>query len=77
MNWDNFFSRGNGILFHTGKFPDVLKVTRIIPVFKKGDRENPCNYRPITFLNLASKNINPHMMPDRRYNNDIKRLLIY
>ena len=38
-----------------GVFPDVLKVASITPVFKKGDRSDVCNYRPISVLPLLSK----------------------
>jgi len=35
-----------------GVFPKGLKRARIVPVFKKGDREDPNNYRPISVLYL-------------------------
>ena len=39
----------------TGCFPDLLKVAKVIPLFKKGDPQNPSNYRPISILNAISK----------------------
>ena len=39
--------------FYAGKFPDLLRVST--PVFKKGDRENPRNFRPISSLSRISK----------------------
>lgn len=38
-----------------GKFPDVWKQSNICPVFKKGDRSNIENYRPIALLCNFSK----------------------
>ena len=40
--------------FETGIFPDVLKLARIIQIFKKGDLLQCNNYRPI----LLTSNIN-------------------
>ena len=37
------------------KFPDALKVAKVVPIFKKGAKENPANYRPISVLPLISK----------------------
>jgi hypothetical protein len=38
-----------------GIFPDLLKIARIIPVFKNGDCGDPKNYRPISVLPSFSK----------------------
>lgn len=42
-------------MFKAGIFPDSLKVGRITPVHKKGDRELLSNYRPICILPFFSK----------------------
>ena len=41
--------------FETGIFPDALKLTRIIPVFKNGDSLQCNNYRPISLTSNISK----------------------
>ena len=38
-----------------GQFPDPLKVAKVSPVYKKCDREQPGNYRPISVLPVLSK----------------------
>ena len=38
-----------------GKFPDKLKLSRIVPVFKTGDPKLCDNYRPIALVNTLSK----------------------
>ena len=43
------------ISFSTGIFPDSLKLAQTIPLFKKGDRQNISNYRPISILPFMSK----------------------
>lgn len=43
------------ITFQTGTFPKRLKEAKIIPVFKKGEKNNINNYRPIAILNNFSK----------------------
>ena len=36
-------------------YPSKWKTSRICPIFKKGDRQNVENYRPISILNVFSK----------------------
>ena len=41
--------------FSRGVFPMILKRARITPIYKKGDRTSPTNYRPICSLPYLSK----------------------
>ena len=39
----------------TGIFPDMLKLARVVPIFKNGDSTDVNNYRPISVLPILSK----------------------
>ena len=41
--------------FSTGLFPKILKQAKVIPIFKKGDRQHCNNYRSISLLSSISK----------------------
>ena len=41
--------------FALGIFPDKLKIAKILPVLKKGDRQEISNYRSISILSCLSK----------------------
>ena len=43
------------LVLTSGIYPDALKVAKVIPVFKKGDRNHPENYRPISLLSCINK----------------------
>lgn len=38
-----------------GVFPDLMKYSKIIPLFKTGDKTDPSNFRPISILPALSK----------------------
>ena len=37
------------------KFPDICKVAKLRPLYRKGSLTQPCNYRPISLLTVISK----------------------
>ena len=39
----------------TGIFPDGLKIGKVTPIYKGGNKHNIGNYRPITVLSTFSK----------------------
>ena len=41
--------------FHEGIFPDIWKLANVIPIFKKGDKSEPSNYRPVALLSCIGK----------------------
>ena len=51
----------------TGDFPDILKIGKITPIFKKDDQEKFENYRPISTLPIFGK-IFEKLVYSRLYN---------
>ena len=41
--------------FHYDIFPSRLKIAKIVPIYKAGDKTNLTNYRPISMLSCFSK----------------------
>uniref|UniRef100_A0A1B6H5G6 Reverse transcriptase domain-containing protein n=2 Tax=Homalodisca liturata TaxID=320908 RepID=A0A1B6H5G6_9HEMI len=46
----------------TGNFPTQLKISKVVPVLKKGDSKNPLNYRPLAIQPALSKIFEKTMM---------------
>ncbi len=45
----------------SGNFPETLKCAKVTPIFKKGEKEDPGNYRPISILPVLSKLFEKHV----------------
>lgn len=43
------------LILESSTFPDAWKISRLVPVYKKGDRSDISNYRPIAILNNFCK----------------------
>ena len=41
--------------FSSGVFPDLMKLAKVIPLYKESSPENPTNYRLISLLSVFSK----------------------
>ena len=41
--------------FDEGFFSDTWKLANVIPIFKKGDKSQPCNYRLVALLSCIGK----------------------
>ena len=62
-------------LLRIGKFPDELKVGKITPIYKKGDKELLENYRPVSTLPIFGK-IFEKIIYERIYNFLISKRLM-
>jgi len=62
--------------FNTGTFPEALKIAKVIPIYKKGERDNLTNYRPISILPYFSK-LFEKIMYARLYDFTIKTNLLF
>jgi hypothetical protein len=51
------------ICFTSGIHPDKLKIAKVIPIFKKGSKLLPSNYRPISLLSNINKILEKLVFP--------------
>ncbi|KAJ8892007.1 hypothetical protein PR048_004572, partial [Dryococelus australis] len=56
------------VMLTNGNYPDALKIAKIIPIHKTGDKKLLKNYRPISVLNVLNK-ICEQMIHERLVNN--------
>ena len=62
--------------FHTGIFPDKLKIAKVLPIFKKNDNTLIDNYRPVSILPSMSK-IFERVMYNQIYNHFLNNKLFF
>jgi hypothetical protein len=61
--------------FENGIFPDSQKFARVLPIFKKGDRLEANNYRPISILPTLSKIIEKLVFDQLKVHLDNNKLI--
>jgi len=47
----------HNVSFNSGQVPQSLKIAEVAPLYKKGDKYNPRNYRPISLLSIFVKTL--------------------
>ena len=60
----------------TGIFPDKLKIAKVSPIFKNGEKDHLTNYRPISVLPCFSK-VLERIMYDRLYSNLTENKILF
>lgn len=55
--------------FQTGRFPNKMKVAKVIPVYKSRDKHQFTNYRPVSLLPQFSKIL------ERGFNNRLDKFI--
>jgi len=59
-----------------GIVSDKLKTAKVVPIYKKGDKSQACNYRPISLLSVFDKLLE-RLMYDRLYSFLTKHTILY
>ena len=42
-------------ILEEGNFPNLMKVAKLLPIYKGSDNDNPVNYRPISLFSTFDK----------------------
>ena len=61
-----FLSELFNLCLSTGTYPDLMKIVKVIPIFKNGEKDKMTNYRPISLLSQFNK-IFEKLLPSRVY----------
>jgi len=59
-----------------GIVPDELKIAKVVPIYKKGDKSEAINYRPISLLSVFDKLLE-RLMYNRLYSFLTKHNILY
>jgi hypothetical protein len=51
----------------SGTFPNQMKIAKVCPIFKKGQKQNITNYRPISVLSVFSKILETLMLSSKLF----------
>ena len=62
--------------FSEGIFPDTWKLANVIPIFKKGDKSQTSNYRPVALLSCIGK-LQERIVFKKLYNFFLDNNLLY
>ena len=60
-------------MLSTDTFPTCLKFSQVFPLFKKGNKTEMSDYRPVSLLTFFSKNFEKLFITD--YYNTIKKII--
>ena len=74
--FSNLISHIANMVMITGKYPHKLKLGKIIPIYKKNNKMDPTNYRPISLLSVINKIIEK-VLYKRLYEYFEKKEIIY